>query len=285
MEARASAARAKPAHRRAVLMTVFDAWESSYSLTTVVTEQALALAAKGWYVEVWVGKKLTTPPDLPGVHIVPCMPAGPWKVGQPSKKQVADLVTTIRTNLAVVGAAKIITHDLMFVPHYLPVTLALHEIGDMPAMQFWHQIHSIPNPMEETQQTHHNLRHQLPGTAKGHRLLVMAREATSQVALWFNTDPDRVDILRNSRDFYRWNHFTPTAKALATSHGLLRSDLVLVYPYSQPRYMAKGVPALISLAACLQATTPAGCRSLRLVLPNAHVVSHQEEDNVSTSIR
>jgi hypothetical protein len=113
------------------------------------------------------------------------------------------------------------------------------------------------------------IRHTLP---KGrHRLLAMSNEGGGRLRAWWSTDA--VDIVPNARDVFAYHKIPASVQRFAEQTGLLQADLRIVYPFSMPRYEAKGVPVLLSLMQHIVKNKMAS----KLVLVHPHTMRPQDK--------
>ena len=241
----------KPFSGRLVIITTLGNFDRSYSLTSVIIDQAKAAVLAGLRVDLWVnrGCDLDLAPAMPyGVTIVQAMP--PIKhVEDVTDEGDAQLVlAAIHPLLDLLGAhgpIQIIAHDLIFQSWFVSEALALHHLQPDVRLMWWHMCHSsVNNRLQHSGDTGHPqwLRSHLP---KGHRLLAVNAADVQQLAHYYHTTAASIDVLPNSRDPLQVLDLTPEATAIATAADLLRAEIVQIMPCSADRLLDKGALELV----------------------------------------
>ena len=295
----------------AILTTLSD-FHLGYSICGVVLDQARLLARHGHDVTLLVNR-FFNPSHIPrapfGVRLQAILPSTDlhdYRPDEPERPEFrasvdqykfgngladGDQKRTVGYAEATAGYDAVITHDLMFSTWFLPCNAALREI-ERPAGQRWlHFAHSAPSdPLPQlegivypstlrfTADPHPNATH----VYLNHR--DSARYAHSLGRVEHDgprLQADDVGVVYNSRDIFRLHGFSRHAEALARDCDLLGRDIVLVYPFSTPRWRAKGVDRLLALVA----EWKRGGRNPFLVLVNAHANQKKDERYIAQMLR
>lgn len=255
--------------KRFVLMTMFNDFKPSYSLTSVVLDQARMLAANPkWLVQVWVTSICNTsdvPSDLPSnVEIKKVLPPIPLPADEVNEKAKAIFFSQVLNNLMVLGNATIIAHDLLFISSYTTIAAAIHEkLGAINGFTWYHACHSAPSTERPTGPVS-KYRASLPA---GHKLICLAASQASALAAYYGTTVDQVVVIPNARDIRALLGASPRISEFIRRHELLDADIVQVLPLSTPRAKAKGIERVIDIFGEL---TTYYQQKVRLVIPNAH---------------
>ncbi len=254
--------------KRFVIMTpMFSNFHPSYSLTSVVIDQARMLSKNPkWLVQIWVTTVCDTssvPADLPSnVQIMKALPPIPLTddyIDEKAKKLFAEQVMP---KLFVLGNATIIAHDLLFVSSYLTIASAIHEtLGTIAGFTWFHVAHSAPASIRPNDPKI-MARATLPA---GHKLLCLSLSQASAFATYYDTNPANVLVMPNARDIRSLLGASPRMWDFISRHQLLDADIVQIFPLSTPRADAKGLGTVIKVFAQMAKT-----RSVRLIVANAH---------------
>lgn len=253
--------------KRVVLLTALNSFPSSYSLVSAIFDQARMLARNPrWLVQVWVmeGTDLRLAPvNLPdNVQVRAIVPHSRWTEDVVDEDIVDRLSVAIRDNLMVLGNATIITHDLLFISHYISFAVAIHRIGGMTAFAWLHVCHSaaaVKRPEGEARR----YRATLPDK---HRLLCLNANDAEHLATYYDVPVSQVSVAPNARDITTFGKMEPHAAALIAKHELALANIVQIFPVSGTRMEAKGVRTLISIFGKLASNGV----TAKLVLVNAH---------------
>ena len=261
---------------RVVILTALTSFPSSYSVASVVLDQARMLARDPKrLVQVWVmeGTDVRQVPfSRSNIKILPIVPHVPWREDVVEPEAVAKLVNGLREHLLNLGNAKIITHDLLFISHFVSFAAAIHQLGAMKAFGWLHVCHSAASKDRSSRAP--SVRVTLPPK---HRLICLNEADADHLAAHYATSRENVVVVPNARDITAFGRCEPHAEALIDRYRLTEADVVQVFPVSGTRMEAKGVPTLISIFGQL---TKIGL-STRLVLVNAHSNSDEVRTRLS----
>ncbi len=271
--------RAKEFERRVVLLTSLASFHPSYSLVSVIFDQArmLAMNAK-WLVQIWVheGTDLKDLPPLPeNVEVRTIVPRVAWKLDVVDQADRQRLASTVRGHLLQLGNATIISHDMIFISHYLTFAAAIHDIADTKAFTWLHVCHSAAEKNPLMPGNDRKYRYSLPD---GHYLLCLNPAERDHLASHYHTSVERVFVAPNARDITAFGDFHCRAATLTQKHRLAEADVVQVYPVSSTRLAPKGVDVVVDVLARI--ATKHG-KTVRLVLPNAHANAQAEKDTLA----
>ncbi len=263
--------------RRIVLLTTLSDFAPSYSLTSVICDQARMLADNPrWLVQIWVNEGANLkqlPTDLPGnVEVHRVVPQVPWGNDKIDAEGAVRLEREIRLKLLALGNATVIAHDLIFQSAFVTFAAAIHRLGSMPGFAWLHVCHSaagnrpaghaLPLPLA--------LRLTLP---EGHKLLCLNDAERFHMARYYATDPENVLVCPNARDITAFGTFSAEAAAVVRAGGLHLADIVQVFPLSATRMVDKGVHRVVDIFARLHWLG----RTVRLVLVTAHANGDKEK--------
>lgn len=261
-----------PAKPLLVLMTALTDFDPSYSLVSVILDQARAGVMAGFDVELVGMQNMTQKrPEIQGVSYVPLWPSVAWKEDQ---IDLADS-TKLRDSLATYcdtlpEGATIITHDLVFQSWYATMAHAIHmyALHIPPRLsrghQWIHQIHSSvgPRPPEEIAEW----RAKLP---EGHRLAIVNWSDHQAVANYYQCEQDRIVTIPNTKDPMSWGSMTAQAAKIITATQLADAVWSQVYPLSLPRAIPKGALHVVRVFGALKSRV--GWRGpVRLIFACAH---------------
>ena len=258
----AEQAAARKYRQRVVLMTALADFDPSYSLVSVIFDQARALARDPQrLVQVWVmasARLDRLPPGLPAnVRVMPYIPDTPWVSDVVDAAAVGRIQQALIARLLALGNATVITHDLLLVSQYVNFATAIHQVGKIKAFAWIHQIHSCVGARPAM-----TVRASLP---PGHFLAVVNETGVDSAADYYQCDPARVLVLPNSRDIATWGTTAAAEKILGAANPLA-ADFAQVLPLSMPRANAKGLDHVLRTHAALRALG----RSTSLIVADAH---------------
>ncbi len=234
---------------RLMLITTLSDFNPSYSLSTVILDQAHAGLLAGFDVDVLVmaSANLSQLKGIPsGISIRQVVPTFPWKEDVVHADQADELVRLIAAWKDQYQPDLIITHDLVFQSWFVTFARAFHLFAEehLLGVTVMHMAHSAPGfghapPPRESPQWY---RRRVP---KGHYLLTCNAELIEPLARYYDCERDRIKVLTNARDIRAWAHMPPLASEIITRLQLHRADVVQVYPFSITRWREKGVPQLL----------------------------------------
>ncbi len=261
--------------KRIVLLTSLASFHPSYSLVSVIFDQARMLAAnEKWLVQIWIneGTDLKDLPSLPAnVQVLAIVPRVTWKLDIVDPVDRDVLSSTVRKHLMQLGNATIISHDMLFISHYLTFAAAIHDIGQTKAFTWLHVCHSAAEKSPRLPDDDRKYRYTVPD---GHTLLCLDPGERENLAAHYHTTIDRVVVAPNARDVTTFGAFDPAAATLVQKHRLAEADVVQTYPVSSTRLGAKGVDTVAKVLGKIARNHQ---RTVRLVLANAHANGQREK--------
>lgn len=251
----------------AILMTSFGNFDPSYSLCTVVLDQARALDLAGFSVQIWVNQRCDLrqfPPDLIDTVCVRCiMPMSALIEDVVNEAAAEYLVSFLETELATTRPAVVITHDFLFVSWYVTFAAAIHRMKPVDGVRWYHQGHSAPNlPRVVTEQNKYRMN--LPD---GHFAICCNYNDRYRFAEYYGVARYRIVAIPNVRDFVSWSGMSDNGRRAFKDLKLEAADLVQIYPLSGTRMQAKGVDKVIAIFGHLKVDYG---YNVRLVFANAH---------------
>lgn len=262
--------------RRVVLLTTLADFNPSYSLTSVILDQARMLANDpSWLVQIWVNEHANLsllPADLPkNVEVRSIVPQVAWQSDVIDPAAVSLLQTRIRSKLIELGNATVIAHDLLFITSYTTFAAAIHAIGSTKGFAWLHVAHSAVGSRPEQNNQAVIARTNLP---PGHKLLCLNQSLVADMAAYYATSVDNIEVCPNPRDVTTFGSFDPRAAQLVRDHRLDEADVVQIFPLSVPRMEAKGIFTVIDI---LGRVVTDQHQTVRLVLVTAHANGPREQ--------
>lgn len=261
--------------KRVVLLTSLGAFHPSYSLVSVIFDQARMLAMNTkWLVQIWVHENtdLKDLPPLPAnVEVCTVVPRVSWKLDTVVESDRQLLLSMLRKQLFALGNATIISHDMLFISHYLTFAAAIHDFGQTKAFTWLHVCHSAAEKNPVMPGNDRKYRYSLPD---GHYLLCLNQAEREHLATHYHTSVERVLVCPNARDVTAFGNFDTRAAAIVHRHRLCEADVVQVYPVSSTRLEPKGVDVVVETLARIVKRHK---RTVRLVLANAHANAANEK--------
>ena len=264
----AEQARALGFRERVALLTLLGDFHPSYSLTTVILNQARMLAEghpdRLVVIFVMHGCSLDLlPKDLPGnIEVRAEIPPPAYGNDAVDGPTIARLAQLLQYSLIRLGNATIITHDILFQSAFINHAAAIHQIADLPSFAWMHLAHSCagrtrpPEPVAKYRAT-------LPA---GHRLIALTTAEVPYLAAYYATQPDRVVVIPNARDMGDFSGASPRVRELAGRYRLGEADIVQIYPVSSTRLGAKNASMVARILGVLHTMGS----SVRLVIANPH---------------
>ena len=151
------------------------------------------------------------------------------------------------------GTLLIINHDGLFQRAFVTLANAIHQTSDFGnRVRWWHMAHSsigATGPARDTSNLALMSRTTLP---RGHhRLLAVTYADVHDLARYYDTTTERVDVLRNSRDAREWFGMSDNAATIVTTAGLLAATVVQIMPLCATRLTPKGAFELVRLFAAM----------------------------------
>src|SRR3990167_3024796 len=268
---------------RVACLTTFYELNPSYSLTTVVVSQLVALVKYGYKPVLFVHDNLKDDSSVPeGVEVRKVVPrfnlvdySAHQEVSPDFWKQVETAYEAFREHLKDIDV--VIEHDLIFQGWFLPYCVAIHKLAEETNIKWLHWTHSYPNVNREVKEPH-NLRYQLP---KNSKIVYLNNHDIIRVAEAYNTFPKDVRVVHNPLDPRQFWNFHPLVNSLIEKYDLLSADFIQTYPVSSTRMVGgKGLYQLIEVFAGLKRQG----KSVRLVICNAHANAKNEKGTIASAL-
>lgn len=228
--------------QKVVIMTALSDFRPSYSITSAVLDQAIALAMThpAWDIQVWVMRGAQDPlQELPAnISIRKVIPPSSWVENSSNEDEAIILKDIILKELRVLGDPVIITHDLLFVTWYALFARAIHLIGAQGGFAWLHIPHSLPGDRQRKSMWLTNL------PSGNHRVLTVSAGSEQAFSDYYQTTIDRVWHSPNIRDPRSWGTMSARVKKVVTQTKLGTYDFVQIYPICTTRLEAKGFSKL-----------------------------------------
>ena len=262
------------------VLTTFYCWDTSYSLTTVVESQLVALKKYGYNPVLFVLPSFKDDAKVPeGIEIrkvIPQLKLIDYGVNQPLadnfEEDVKKVEEAFKEHLKDINV--IFEHDMILQGWFLPYCVAIHNFANTSNIKWFHWIHSIPNLIPKDTNYPHSLRYSLPRNSK---LVFLNNYHLIRAAEAYQIFPSDVRIVYNPIDPRLFYELHPLVKSLIDKYSLLDADFLQVYPVSTPRMMSgKQVNVVIEILAKLKEQG----HKVRLIVCNAHANAQNEKDMV-----
>lgn len=281
---------------RVALLTSLVDFSPGYSLNGVILDHARMLKRAGWDYDILVLKNFNQR-DLQAVRaegvsvrdVLPQTVLVDYATSEPprstSEKEIG-FEDQVKIHLNGAGDGSIgylealadydvvASHDLMFLGWHLPQNAAIRScIERWPEKNWLSWIHSGPSQRPDGTCFPSTLRYE----AAPHSTYVFLNETQRHdCALMLGATHDQISVVYNSRDLRDLHSFSTEAEAMIDAYDLTNHEIMQVYPFSTPRWEAKGVQ---KLAAMFGEWKKMGVRG-KLVLVNAHANSPCDKESV-----
>lgn len=278
-----TALRTENSKPRLVILTTLADFNPSYSLVSVILEQAHAAILAGYRVFLFVHRNANLsacPPLPPEISVLPIVPTMAWRDDGIDEAMALTYRDAMREWFWELGSAgqplNIITHDLLFQAAYTTFAKAIHSFWAVDWLHWYHMAHSSVGPRPSETYTRHGMsghgepdlrakpiwyRCMLP---PGHKLIALNYADVPMFRAYYRVGnamypddgiplPDEsVVTLLNSKDIRPFARMTMTASKLVTRYQLHRADVTVIYPMSLTRAFDKGVDKVIALMGALK---------------------------------
>jgi glycosyltransferase involved in cell wall biosynthesis len=272
------------------ILTTFYAWDTSYSLCTVVDSQLRMLVKNGYQPVLFT---------LPGFKDDSFVPAGveirrviPQFVLEPygNYDLTAPIPDTFNRDVSVAKKAFIenfkdiqimFTHDIIFINSFIIYNRALREAiqEGLEHVRWFHWAHSGPSTRPEYIPFPHDLRYNIPPNSK---LIYMNDTDALRMAEMYQGKLDDVRVVENPMDIGTLFPLHPIARKIVDDFDLNHADIVQIYPLSTPRMESnKQISKVIAILSKLKEQG----KSVRLVVPNAHANAQPEKDAIEAMLK
>jgi hypothetical protein len=278
-------------------LTSLTDYSPAYSLTGIILDQARVLKRYGYPYTLFClkafnsnHKKIAEELGIEVSYELPQTRLHPYKVNESVKTTIDGQVGfddqvnihfegckekgTIGYRDALASYDTIITHDLMFLEWHLPQNAAIRKCIDLYPNKNWlHWIHSGPSNRPNNVCYPSTLRY---SAAPNSTYVFLNDGQRLDCALMLQTTRDNIAVVHNPKDVRDVYNFQEETKRLTDEYDLFNFDLLQVYPFSTPRWEAKGVKHLICLVSHWKKM---GVRA-KVVFVNAHCNSPQDKPHL-----
>jgi len=234
--------------KKIAILTNFKSFNPSYSLCSIVLDQAEMLYRKGHEVTIFVSH-LNTENPFPSLPIkIERKIEVPKLIDYQSKKDLIPFHLSFISEFSkkllryIKNFDIIFTHDWIFTGWNLPYAACLMEIAeDTRDKQFYHWIHSIPSKHKDWWILD-------AYGVKNHHIVYPNGIDAQNVAIKFRAHISHVEPIPHIKDLRSWFNFGETSRMLIDKiPGLLQSTFVQIYPASTDRLTAKRVDRVIKI--------------------------------------
>lgn len=241
------------------IVAPFGGFNSSYSLCSIVLDQADGLGRLGHEVEIWaLTNCVAEVPTRNAAQIRLVIPTHKMHTGEIDHEKLHQVRIAIGDRLDSFRPDAIVTHDVIFQRGYMTVNDALRQERSIrtsaPAV---HVLHSA---------TGDEKRWGRGGVLRHDRIVYGDRTRLGLIARNYGVERHRVHHLHMPRDISLAQYHSDDVTALIRRHRLHERDAVAVFPASQPRLKAKGIQIAADV---MRAVRDLG-KSVALVVCDAH---------------
>jgi glycosyltransferase involved in cell wall biosynthesis len=247
---------------KVAILTNFQDFNPGYSLTGIVTDQALMLKRHGHEVFLYVCQNYNPKHDaaLEAIDVTPIrkVPFGHLKdytsiAGFEHKELTLQTVKFLAEEFLANEIDIAFSHDWIFTGWNLPYGMAISKARNfLPGVRWFHWIHSIPSVFRDWWLFEHY--------GPMHRIIYPNKANRQHVAEQFRTWPEYVRCIPHIKDLRTWYEFDPeTCRFIDDFPGVMHADIVQVYPASTDRLTAKRVDVTIRIFSELKAAGKTVC--------------------------
>ncbi|UCG53539.1 MAG: hypothetical protein JSW58_08275 [Candidatus Latescibacterota bacterium] len=277
--------------RVAILTSLVD-YSPAYSLVGIILDQARALHRHGYEYDILCLKNFNKKDEerikkegLHAKYILPQTYLHDYQPNEPARKTATDPKTSqvvlgfddqvevhfngdpekgwVGYKDALKSYEVVIDHDLMFLSWHLPQNEALRRCMKMwPRKNWLHWVHSGPSSAPADLCHPSTLRF----THGGGHYVYLNETQRLEYSLMIQTTKDEVSTVYNPKDIRDLYGFSKDTCALIDRYDLLDHEILMVYPFSTPRYKDKGIRQLLRLFSNWRKQKI----KARLILVNAH---------------
>jgi glycosyltransferase involved in cell wall biosynthesis len=277
--------------RVAILTSLVD-FSLGYSLTGIILDQARMLDRNGYDYDILCVKnfnkshaKKIEHEGLSIQYILPQTVLVDYKINQPAindgqgndGKIVEGFETQARIHFegrpdrgeigyrdALAEYDTIISHDLMFLSWHLVQNAALRRCIELwPEKNWLHWVHSGPSNADDSLCYPSTLRY---SAAPDSTYVYLNETQRAEYAIMIKSPSKVVKTVYNSKDIRDVFNFSDDTCDMIDRYDLLDHEILIVYPFSSPRWIDKGVRQLIKIFSFWKKQ---GVKA-KLVIVNAH---------------
>ena len=263
------------------ILTPFDSFPESYSLTSVVEAQLSALVKYGYKPVFFVLNIFKDDDKVPeGVEIRKIVPqitlydySGHQDVLENFDNQVDLIYKALKEHTQDIDI--LIEHDMIFQGWFLPHCVAIHKLAKETKIKWFHWTHSVPSSAPNSLKHPHHLRYVLPNNSK---LVYLNNVNLIRAAEAYELFPKDVRIVHNPVDPRLYWRANPLVKKIIDEFDILSADFVQTYPLSTTRMVdGKQIRTVIDIFAKLKTLG----KRVRLIICNAHANDKREKQVIA----
>lgn len=270
------------------ILTNFMEFNTSYSLTGIVTDQSKMLQNNGHPVKLFVNSQYklsgedrvqfshnVSKPDLPEIELCRDIPFS-HLVDYISVKDLSDYHHEIvqKTKEMLIRELQeieiVFTHDFIFTGWFLPYGLGVIEASkELPNTRFYHWIHSIPFSLRDWWDFNSWGGH--------HKIIFPNKTEQVRIAEQYETVPSNVSCIHHIKDLRTWNDFCTDSNDFIFQYPkMLSADVIQIYPCSSDRFGAKRLDVVFEIFSNLKKIG----YSIFLVVANQWATGEERERDV-----
>lgn len=262
---------------KVAILTNFQEFLSGYSLTGIVLDQCRMLREYGHDVHLFVCErfnlKQTIIPEgviiekkIPFAHLTDYR--SKQNISPEHQATIAKMADMLRHELKDYDIA--FTHDFVFTGWNLPHGMGCIEASkDLPNVAWLHWIHSVPTAMSDWWD--------VTTYGKKHRLVFPNFTTRIKVAEQYRGTVEWVRCIPHIKDLRSWFDFNPLTQEFIAKHpGVMRAEVVQIYPASGDRLEAKRTAEVIKIFGNLKKRGASVC----LVVANQWATTNRHAEDV-----
>lgn len=229
---------------RVAILTTFQDFNPSYSLTGIVTDQYRMLHEHGHGVDLYVCERFNKSTAPEGMNIKPLIPFAHLtdydckKDLKPQHQETVEKTCEILTR-ELKDTQIVLAHDFLFVGWNLPYGLGILKASHfLPKTIFLHWIHSVP--------TSHKDWWEVTTYGPNHKMIYPNDTDKILVAEQYQGELEDVRCIHHIKDLRTWFDFcSDTCRFISKHPAVMQADVVKIYPASVDRLTAKRVREVI----------------------------------------
>ena len=260
------------------ILTTFYCWSKSYSLTTVVENQLLALVKHGYKPVLFVHDNFKDDDKIPeGVEVRKIIPRFELvdyregtEISKDFDKQVKVVKNALEENMKDIDVA--ITHDWLFQGWFLQYNVGMREAEPNLNCKWFHLTHSAPSPRPDVKFPFDCMYKMMPNS----KLIYLNHYDALKLAEMYAGTLDDVRVVNNPLDPRSFYDLDPLVSKCIDKYSLLDADIIDVYPLSSTRFDGKQPKKVIKILGKMKKQG----RSVRFICCNAHANGEKEKEEI-----
>lgn len=213
-------------------------WDHAYSHCSVILDQFVMLKKYGYEptficLQRFKGKEQLEAQGIKVLDILPVFTFADYHLGVPLlpdfEKNAEDTKSALEKNLQ--GFTHVITHDVVFQGWFLPYNVGLRK-ANLPNVQWLHWMHSAPSLRPSSLAYPYDYLYTL---YKNEKLVYLNEIDRTRAAEMYGVFPHDIRVVPNSIDPRTFWELHPITLHLIEKYGLLKADIMAIYPLSTPR--------------------------------------------------